>query len=63
MYLTVSLDFYWTHQYQLVRKYTRAREVCQRVKPIPLSRAALQPLPTPGRTMAVRFNGLRLHDP
>ena len=44
-YLTVSRDFYWPRQYQFVRKYIRACEVCQRVKPSPSSRAPLQPLP------------------
>ena len=46
-YLTVSRDFYWPRQYQFVRKYIRACEVCQRVKPSPSSRAPLQPLPVP----------------
>ena len=46
-YLTVSRDFYWPRQYQFVRKYVRACEVCQRVKPSPSSRAPLQPLPVP----------------
>ena len=46
-YLTVSRDFYWSHQYQFVRGYIRACEVCERVKPSPLSRAPLQPLPIP----------------
>ena len=31
-YLTVSHDFYWPRQYQFLRKYVRACEVCQRVK-------------------------------
>ena len=34
-YLTVSRDFYCPHQYQFVRKYVRACEVCQRVKSSP----------------------------
>ena len=46
-YLTVSRDFYWTCQYQFVRKYVRACEVCQRVKSGPSLRAPLQPLPIP----------------
>uniref|UniRef100_A0AAV1T1M5 Uncharacterized protein n=1 Tax=Peronospora matthiolae TaxID=2874970 RepID=A0AAV1T1M5_9STRA len=46
-YLTVSRDFYWPRQYQLVRKYVRACEVCQRVKSSPSLRAPLQPLPVP----------------
>ena len=46
-YLTVSRDFYWPRQYQLVRKYVRACEVCQRVKSGPSLRAPLQPLPIP----------------
>ena len=48
-YLTVSRDFYWPLQYQFVRKYIRDCEVCQRVKPIPSSRALLQPLPIPAK--------------
>ena len=44
-YVTVSRDFYWPRQYHIVRKYIRAFEVCQRVKPSPSSRAQLQPLP------------------
>ncbi|CAI5704489.1 unnamed protein product [Peronospora effusa] len=46
-YLTVSRDFYWPRQYKFVRKYVRACEVCQRVKPSPSLRAPLQPLPVP----------------
>ena len=46
-YLTVSRDFYWPRQYQFVRKYVRACEVCQRVKPSPSLRAPLKPLPVP----------------
>ena len=46
-YLTVSRDFHWPRQYQFVRKYIRACEVCQWVKPSPSSRAPLQPLPVP----------------
>uniref|UniRef100_A0AAV1UHQ0 Integrase catalytic domain-containing protein n=1 Tax=Peronospora matthiolae TaxID=2874970 RepID=A0AAV1UHQ0_9STRA len=46
-YLTVSRDFYWPRQYQFVRKYVRAYEVCQRVKSSPSLRAPLQPLPVP----------------
>ena len=46
-YFTVSRDFYWPLQYQFVRKYIRACEVCQRVKPSPSPRTALQPLPIP----------------
>ncbi|GMF26553.1 unnamed protein product [Phytophthora fragariaefolia] len=38
---------YWCHQYKWVRKYVRACEVCQRVKPAPFSQAPLQSLPTP----------------
>ena len=44
-YLTVSREFYWHRQYQFVRKYVRACEVCQRVKAGPSLRAPLQPLP------------------
>ena len=47
IYLVVSRDFYWPRQYQFVRKYIRACEVCQLVKPSPSSRAPLQPLPIP----------------
>ncbi|GMG17191.1 unnamed protein product [Phytophthora fragariaefolia] len=46
-YLLLTRDFYWSHQYKWVRKYVRACEVCQRVKPAPLSQAPLQALPTP----------------
>ena len=46
-YLTVRRNFYWPRQYEFVRKYIRACEVCQRVKPSPSSRAPLQPLPVP----------------
>uniref|UniRef100_A0AAV1VEI0 Integrase zinc-binding domain-containing protein n=1 Tax=Peronospora matthiolae TaxID=2874970 RepID=A0AAV1VEI0_9STRA len=46
-YLMVSRDFYWPRQDEFVRKYIRSCEVCQQVKPIPSSRAALQPLPVP----------------
>jgi hypothetical protein len=44
-YLTLSRDFYWPRQYKFVRKYIRACEVCQRVKPAPSLRALLQSLP------------------
>ena len=43
-YLTVSRDFNWPLQYQLVRKYVRACEVCQQLKPSLSSRAPFQPL-------------------
>ncbi|GMF55834.1 unnamed protein product [Phytophthora fragariaefolia] len=46
-YLFLTRDFYWSHQYKWVRKYVRACEVCQRVKPAPFSQAPLQSLPTP----------------
>uniref|UniRef100_H3H4E7 Integrase catalytic domain-containing protein n=1 Tax=Phytophthora ramorum TaxID=164328 RepID=H3H4E7_PHYRM len=46
-YLLLTRDFYWSHQYKWVRKYVRACEVCQRVKPAPNSQAPLQSLPTP----------------
>uniref|UniRef100_A0AAV1TI84 Integrase catalytic domain-containing protein n=1 Tax=Peronospora matthiolae TaxID=2874970 RepID=A0AAV1TI84_9STRA len=46
-YVTVSRDFYWPRQYQFVRKYVRACEVCQRVKSSPSLRAPLHPLPVP----------------
>uniref|UniRef100_A0AAV1TSI9 Integrase catalytic domain-containing protein n=1 Tax=Peronospora matthiolae TaxID=2874970 RepID=A0AAV1TSI9_9STRA len=44
-YLTESRAFYWSLQYEFVRKCIRAYEVFQRVKPSPPSRAPLQPLP------------------
>ncbi|KAE9161827.1 hypothetical protein PF002_g32271 [Phytophthora fragariae] len=40
-YLLLTRDFYWSHQYKWVRKYVRACEVCQRVKPAPFSQAPL----------------------
>ncbi|KAE8974689.1 hypothetical protein PF010_g24999 [Phytophthora fragariae] len=46
-YLLLTRDFFWSHQYKWVRKYVRACEVCQRVKPAPFSQAPLQSLPTP----------------
>jgi hypothetical protein len=46
-YLTLSRDFYWPRQYKFVRKYIRACEACQRVKPAPSLRAPLQSLPVP----------------
>ena len=46
-YLALSSDFYWPHMYKFVRRYTRACEVCQRVKPYPVSDAPLRPLPIP----------------
>ncbi|KAE8884953.1 hypothetical protein PF003_g30757 [Phytophthora fragariae] len=46
-YLLLTHDFYWSHQYKWVRKYVRACEVCQRVKPAPFSQAPLQSLPIP----------------
>ncbi|GMF57216.1 unnamed protein product [Phytophthora fragariaefolia] len=46
-YLLLTRDFYWSHQYKWVRKYVRACEVCQRVKPAPFSQAPLQSLATP----------------
>ncbi|GMF42230.1 unnamed protein product [Phytophthora fragariaefolia] len=46
-YLLLTRDFYWSHQYKWVRKYVRACEVCQRVKPSPFSQAPLRSLPTP----------------
>ncbi|KAE9283089.1 hypothetical protein PR003_g27231 [Phytophthora rubi] len=46
-YLLLTRDFYWSHQYKWIRKYVRACEVCQCVKPAPFSQAPLQSLPTP----------------
>uniref|UniRef100_A0AAV1UGY7 Integrase catalytic domain-containing protein n=1 Tax=Peronospora matthiolae TaxID=2874970 RepID=A0AAV1UGY7_9STRA len=43
----VSRDFNLPRHNEFVRKYICAREVCQRVKPSPSSRAHLQPLPIP----------------
>ncbi|KAF1326230.1 Pol protein, partial [Globisporangium splendens] len=45
--LALSRDFYWSHQYKRVRKYVRACEVCQRVKPAPVTNAPLRSLPVP----------------
>ncbi|KAF1333660.1 Pol protein, partial [Globisporangium splendens] len=46
-YLALSRDFYWSHQYKWVRKYVRTCEVCQRVKPAPVTNAPLRSLPVP----------------
>ncbi|KAG4040809.1 hypothetical protein PC123_g23656 [Phytophthora cactorum] len=46
-YVLLTRDFYWNHQCKWVRKYVRACEVCQRVKPAAFSQAPLQSLPTP----------------
>ncbi|KAG3207950.1 hypothetical protein PC129_g21015 [Phytophthora cactorum] len=46
-YVLLTRDFYWNHQYKWVRKYVRACEVCQRVKPAAFSQAPLQSLPPP----------------
>ena len=46
-YLSLARDFYWPNQYKHVRKYCRACEICQRVKPFPTQNAPLQPLPVP----------------
>ncbi|KAF1328976.1 reverse transcriptase, partial [Globisporangium splendens] len=46
-YLALSRDFYWSHQYKWVRKYVRACEVCQCVKPAPVTNAPLRSLPVP----------------
>ena len=46
-YLSVSRDFYWPRQYKWVRKYVRACEICQRVKPSASKQAPLRPLPIP----------------
>ncbi|KAE8955514.1 hypothetical protein PF010_g32157 [Phytophthora fragariae] len=47
IYLLLTRDFYWSHQYKWLRKYVRACDVCQRVKPAPFSQAPLKSLPTP----------------
>ncbi|KAF1334651.1 reverse transcriptase, partial [Globisporangium splendens] len=46
-YLALSRDFCWSHQYKWVRKYVRACEVCQCVKPAPVTNAPLRSLPVP----------------
>ncbi|KAG3133271.1 hypothetical protein PC128_g26358 [Phytophthora cactorum] len=46
-YVLLTRDFCWNHQYKWVRKYVRASEVCERVKPAAFSQAPLQSLPTP----------------
>ncbi|KAG2768547.1 hypothetical protein PC129_g23611 [Phytophthora cactorum] len=46
-YVLLTRDFYWNHQYKWVRKYVRACEVCQRVKPAAFSQTPLQSLSTP----------------
>jgi len=46
-FLSLSRDFYWPHMYKWVRKYVRTCEVCQRVKPAPVSQAPLHPLSIP----------------
>ncbi|KAG3162382.1 hypothetical protein PC128_g20620 [Phytophthora cactorum] len=46
-FVLLTRDFYWNHQYKWVRKYVRACEVCQRVKPAAFLQAPLQSLPTP----------------
>ncbi|KAJ8577835.1 hypothetical protein ON010_g1371 [Phytophthora cinnamomi] len=57
-YVLLTRDFYWHHQYKWVRKYIRACEVCQRVKPAPFAQAPLQSLPTPSecwKSMSLDF--------
>ena len=44
-YITAKRKFYWPRQYQFVRKYIQACEVCQRVKSSPSLRAPLHHLP------------------
>ena len=46
-YASLSRDFYWRHAYAAVRRYVRACEICQRVKPYPVSDAPLHSLPIP----------------
>ena len=46
-YLSLSRDFHWPNMYKWVRKYIRACEACQRVKPAPSSQAPLQSLAIP----------------
>lgn len=46
-YLSLSRDFHWPNMYKWVRKYIRACEACQRVKPAPASQAPLQSLAIP----------------
>ncbi|KAG6610909.1 reverse transcriptase [Phytophthora cinnamomi] len=57
-YVLLTRDLYWHHQYKWVRKYVRACEVCQRVKPAPFAQAPLQSLPTPSecwKSMSLDF--------
>ncbi|KAG3231646.1 hypothetical protein PI124_g23259 [Phytophthora idaei] len=57
-YVLFTRDFYWNHQCKWVRKYVRACEVCQRVKPAAFSQAPLQSLPTPsecGQSISMDF--------
>lgn len=44
-FLAVARDFYWPHMYKWVRKYVRACDTCQRVKPTYTSKAPLMSLP------------------
>ncbi|KAG3196010.1 hypothetical protein PC128_g8029 [Phytophthora cactorum] len=46
-YVLLTRDFYWNHQCKWVRKYVRACEVCQRVKPAVFLQALLKSLSTP----------------
>ena len=46
-FLAVSRDFYWSHQYNYVRKYVRSCDTCQRVKPSLTTQAPLRSLPIP----------------
>jgi RNase H-like domain found in reverse transcriptase/Reverse transcriptase (RNA-dependent DNA polymerase)/Integrase zinc binding domain/Chromo (CHRromatin Organisation MOdifier) domain/Retroviral aspartyl protease len=46
-YLSLSRDFWWNHQYKLVKQYVKYCEICQRVKPQQRIQAPLQSLPIP----------------
>jgi hypothetical protein len=46
-YVSLRRDFYWPRQYQFVRRYVQACEVCQRTKASPGAHAPLQSLPVP----------------
>ena len=62
-YLTVSRDFYWPRQYQFVRKYFRACEVCQQVIVWSFTSCAVATLAHSGRMLGISLNGLCLWIP
>ena len=59
-YFKVSRDSYWPLQYQFVRKYIRACEKGQTIKPSPFIPCFLTASTCPKIVLAVRFYGLRL---